>query len=1087
MVRSSVKQSKSAIDPGVKPLLILLSTGLILLFMALQVLNGVETTTQPSQGMEADQFRDQTNHDSPNIPDIPSTSTRSQPEYYEYISYDDVLVIRNLNSPLSMQIADYFISKRNIPAINVCNITAPTGETINRDTFNNTIKIPVEQHIIDNQLGNKINYMVTTKGVPLRISSNTHTWDRACVDSDLALILGLNQAYIGQPYWCNNPYFNIDPFEEFSAVKYQFFIVTRLTGYDFGDIKALVDKPEIAIGRHGTFSFDVDPGKDDGGGYQEGNDWMRNAHAILTANGFDSYLDETNTFLTNRLNTSGYTSWGSNDANYPKNSLLNSGLENDGNGDDVPDNWYFENDDGVGICERNGTEVRNGAWSVRIERLTTSGNSSYVAQNYTVKPNTRYYAVGYVNLSGVSSEGGVQLQFAAHDSQGSIIKYYNGSARTGTTTSWVSLSQVRFEPIEGVENISLGVAFSKSTGTVFIDDIYLYEIKPHNDWIPGSLAETYVSTGGRSFNYGTAYGQSLVADLIRDGVTGVKGYVYEPYLSACAHPDILFDAYTQGFRMADSYYMASAYLSWMDCVIGDPKVSPYDLDIVPDLTVNTSDISFSNPGPLSGESINIHANVRNLGLAPAYGVEVRFFLDDPGSGSVYLGNSTVDVNGSNENSTSISWESGGYLGYYNITVVVDTTNRYYESNEGNNMANNTVTVHDGYPVADAGSDAQVDEDESHMFDGSGSTSNSSIINYTWDFGDGDFGYGLYPSHSYTLSGLYAVTLNVTNDWGVKDTDTMYVNVSNVRPEANAGGDRAGDEGIAIEFSASLSSDTPSDTATLNYTWYFGDGSVGYGITVTHTYPDNDLYILTLEVEDDDGAVDTDMANVTVSNLPPAITSVPAQTLFEDTSFELQINATDVMYDTIHFYDNSTLFDIDFVTGFITFTPQNADVGVHIINISVSDDDGGQSSIQLRLDIFNTNDPPYITSEPGTIAIENTLYRYDVVVEDDDFLIAAYEVITYGLDSAPQGMTINETGSITWIPQDEQAQLTFDITVNVSDGEEFDLQMYELFVTNINDDPIINSSPITTATEDVMYFYDVNATDVDSQDTITFSL
>ena len=172
---------------------------------------------------------------------------------------------------------------------------------------------------------------------------------------------------------------------------------------------------------------------------------------------------------------------------------------------------------------------------------------------------------------------GVHLQITAYDSGGKVVQYYNGSTRTGTTSSWVSLSQVHYEPIQGITNISVGVALSKSSGTVYVDDFRFFEIMPHNDWIPGSLAETYVSTGGRSFNYGTAYGQSLVADIIRDGVTGVKGYVYEPFLDACAHPDILFDAYTQGFSLAESYYMASAFLGWMDCVVGDPKLSPYDL------------------------------------------------------------------------------------------------------------------------------------------------------------------------------------------------------------------------------------------------------------------------------------------------------------------------------------------------------------------------------------------------------------------------------------------------------------------------------------------------------------------------------
>ena len=39
------------------------------------------------------------------------------------------------------------------------------------------------------------------------------------------------------------------------------------------------------------------------------------------------------------------------------------------------------------------------------------------------------------------------------------------------------------------------------------------------------------------------------------------------------YPEVLFPRYTQGFNLAESYYMASAGLSWQDVIIGDPKTS----------------------------------------------------------------------------------------------------------------------------------------------------------------------------------------------------------------------------------------------------------------------------------------------------------------------------------------------------------------------------------------------------------------------------------------------------------------------------------------------------------------------------------
>lgn len=91
---------------------------------------------------------------------------------------------------------------------------------------------------------------------------------------------------------------------------------------------------------------------------------------------------------------------------------------------------------------------------------------------------------------------------------------------------------------------------------------------------PGAIAETFVSTSARTFSKVTG-GQSQITDLIAQGITGVKGYVSEPYTFALARPEILFDRYTKGYNLAESFYMASLVIKWKDVVIGDPLCRPY--------------------------------------------------------------------------------------------------------------------------------------------------------------------------------------------------------------------------------------------------------------------------------------------------------------------------------------------------------------------------------------------------------------------------------------------------------------------------------------------------------------------------------
>lgn len=97
---------------------------------------------------------------------------------------------------------------------------------------------------------------------------------------------------------------------------------------------------------------------------------------------------------------------------------------------------------------------------------------------------------------------------------------------------------------------------------------------------PGAVCDTAVSTSARTF-LPTHGGQTLIADLIAQGVTGIKGYVEEPLLQAIASPTIVVDRYTSGLTLAESFYAASHFLGWEDVVIGDPICRPYEVRMTP--------------------------------------------------------------------------------------------------------------------------------------------------------------------------------------------------------------------------------------------------------------------------------------------------------------------------------------------------------------------------------------------------------------------------------------------------------------------------------------------------------------------------
>lgn len=52
----------------------------------------------------------------------------------------------------------------------------------------------------------------------------------------------------------------------------------------------------------------------------------------------------------------------------------------------------------------------------------------------------------------------------------------------------------------------------------------------------------------------------MIADLIDQGITGVKGYSDEPLLQAVASPTIALDRYLSGFTLAECFYAASHFV-----------------------------------------------------------------------------------------------------------------------------------------------------------------------------------------------------------------------------------------------------------------------------------------------------------------------------------------------------------------------------------------------------------------------------------------------------------------------------------------------------------------------------------------------
>ena len=128
-----------------------------------------------------------------------------------------------------------------------------------------------------------------------------------------------------------------------------------------------------------------------------------------------------------------------------------------------------------------------------------------------------------------------------------------------------------------------------------------------------------------------------------------------------------------------------------------------------------------------------------------------------------------------------------------------------------------------------------------------------------------------PSLTCTIgtSGEHTVAGRVIDKDGAFSTYSASVAITsptNAAPVASVGGPYAGQEGTAVSFSATGSSDTDGDA--LTYAWEFGDGGTGTGLTTTHTYADDGTYTVSVTVSDGKGGSDTKSATVVIDNVAP---------------------------------------------------------------------------------------------------------------------------------------------------------------------------------------------------------------------------
>ena len=157
------------------------------------------------------------------------------------------------------------------------------------------------------------------------------------------------------------------------------------------------------------------------------------------------------------------------------------------------------------------------------------------------------------------------------------------------------------------------------------------------------------------------------------------------------------------------------------------------------------------------------------------------------------------------------------------------------------------------------------------FDGSSSTdTDGDNLTYTWVFENGVTKNGVRASQNYNNPGNYVVQL-IVSDGSLKDTSNIEIVAEAPANKAPIAGFSAtptsGMAPLLVSFDASNSSDPDGDN--LEYSWNFGDGSSGTGLTIAHEFINPGSYEVELVVSD--GSLTnsiTQFIQVDAANNPP---------------------------------------------------------------------------------------------------------------------------------------------------------------------------------------------------------------------------
>ena len=140
---------------------------------------------------------------------------------------------------------------------------------------------------------------------------------------------------------------------------------------------------------------------------------------------------------------------------------------------------------------------------------------------------------------------------------------------------------------------------------------------------------------------------------------------------------------------------------------------------------------------------------------------------------------------------------------------------------------------------------------------------------------------------------------------------------------------------------------------------------------------------------------------------------------------------------------------------LAYTPDLGFSGTDQFTYVANDGNVDSGAATVTFNVVDDNNPPQISSVPGTTATTGAPYSYQVIASDADG-----DPLSYALSTAPAGMTVSAAGLVEWLPG---TLGSFDVVIDVTDDNGGLTQQAYTLVVSDNTGPEFVRIPLLECT------------------------